>query len=460
MKRALAADDDERPVYVRIAVALSNEIAAGGLKASERLPSQRRLADALGVNLTTVTKSFKYLKDRGVVSAHVGRGTAVRGRGLDHIAPTYERLQALPRVDLSVLKQHSAAFDAAAAAALREIAAETASVADLCEYHPAAGPPAAREMAVRWLRDTRIEAAAEDVAITAGAQHGLLLVLAAVMKPGDLVLVPALTYQGVKTAAQMLGLGLIPVAVDEGGILPDALARHAGNPRVKAIYLTPTLDNPTSITLSLERRRAIADVAARHALVVVEDEVFRPLAREFLPSIRELYPQGTFHLSSVAKVMAPGLRCGFVVSPAAYAGAVLRALRGSMWMAAPLTVTLVARLIAAGSHTAVIDELRERLLRRHDSAAAHLGRALRPGGPEGNCLWIDLPGALPASEFTDFLRGEGIGVAPSTMFSTGPSMHNGIRLYKGSVASDADWNEAVRTIAQCIERPPRAGERV
>ncbi len=111
LKRAVDSTNADDPVYVRIAMALADLISAGGLKSKERLPSHRFLAQALGVNLTTVTKSFKYLKERGMVSAQVGRGTAVRGRELDHIAPTYERLQALPRLDLSVLKRHGAVYE-------------------------------------------------------------------------------------------------------------------------------------------------------------------------------------------------------------------------------------------------------------------------------------------------------------------------------------------------------------
>lgn len=453
LKRAVDSTNADDPVYVRIAMALADLISAGGLKSKERLPSHRFLAQALGVNLTTVTKSFKYLKERGMVSAQVGRGTAVRGRELDHIAPTYERLQALPRLDLSVLKRHGAVYEELVGQSLKEVAAEPGNLAELAEYHQAAGTVAARETAMQWFASSGVPVDAEETAVTAGAQHALFLALSATMKAGDIVLVPSLAYQGVKMAAQILGLGLIPVDIDAGGLRPDELERHASNPRVKSIFVAPTLDNPTSTTLSLARRQEIVRIATRHSLTVIEDEVYRPLAREHLPSIRELYRNGTFHISSLAKVIAPGLRCGFMAFPQAFRPAIVRALRASMWMAEPLAVRLAGRLVETGRHRLIIEELRQQLTSRHQAALMQLGAHLRPGEPEGNCLWVNLPPHLPSAGFTDYLRGEGIGAAPADTFVTGDSRHSGVRLYKGSVASDADWLDAVATIRRCIESP-------
>ncbi|MHB2268221.1 aminotransferase-like domain-containing protein [Aliihoeflea sp. PC F10.4] len=450
--KAVREDRQPQPVYVRIANALSSHISDGNLKHRAKLPSHRVLAEALGVNVTTVTKAVRFLKDRGVVSAKAGQGTIVRGKELDHMPPVYERLRTLPRNDLSVVKRQGAVFGEAVSAAIERVVGNARTISSLREYQPSAGSTDVRHIGSLWLTAAGVNVACEQIAITAGAQHALFVALGATMKPGDVVLVPSIAYQGIKSAAQMLGLGLIGVDVDDEGIIVQEIERHAHNPRVRSIYLIPTLDNPRSVTLPLERRKAIAEIADRCALNIIEDDIYRPLSLIDLPSMIELYPERTFHVSSVGKVLAPGLRCGFLAYPAVFRENVMQGLRATVWMVDPITVRVVQDIISGDSIRDLVTDLQELLVKRHRAAIELLGNWIsKHCRPEGNCLWVSLPPEIKAHEMTEYLRMEGVGVVPSTVFTTGSAQTNALRLYKGSATDDACWEDALVLIQRAIE---------
>jgi DNA-binding transcriptional MocR family regulator len=108
--------------------------------------------------------------------------------------------------------------------------------------------------------------------------------------------------------------------MDRGGMRPDALNAACERWRPRAVFLVPSLHNPTAITLAEERRQALVTILRRHNVLIIEDDVYRPLLDEELPSFASLEPELTIYISGLSKCVAPGLRLGFVVAPRALVG--------------------------------------------------------------------------------------------------------------------------------------------
>ena len=161
--------------------------------------------------------------------------------------------------------------------------------------------------------------------LTDGAQHGLACVLRAVTQRGDVILADLITYQGISALCRSQGLDLRGLSIDREGMRPDAFEAACASSRPRAVFLVPSLHNPTTVTLSEERRRALIATARRHNVLIIEDDVYRPLLTSDIPSFATLEPELTIHVSRLSKCIAPGLRYGFVVAPRAVLGNVAAA---------------------------------------------------------------------------------------------------------------------------------------
>src|SRR5579859_393479 len=323
----LSADEvGDQPIYRRLADAIAERIARGQLTVGDRLPPQREIANALGINVTTVTRAFSTLQRRGLVEARPGRGTVVVGpdgsAGGFKSAPSDET----GFIDLSVNRPATSAYLDALAGLLPRLVKDRRYAA-LQDYHPSEGPLWARAAVAEWLASVAGGGDPGRVVLAEGAQHGLSCVLSAVAERGDVVLADAITYQGINPLCHAQGLDLRGVAMDRGGMQPEAFDAACAQWRPRAVFLVPSLHNPTAITLSEERRRALVAVARRHNVIIIEDDVYRPLLDQPLPSFASIEPELTVYVSGLSKCLAPGLRFGFVVGPRAIMGHVAAALR-------------------------------------------------------------------------------------------------------------------------------------
>jgi len=223
----------DAPIYLRIADQLERDVAEGLLVTGSRLPTHRDLARLLGVTVVTVTRAYAEAAERGLVETTVGRGTFVR-------APRRESAAAAGReIDLS-----TNALEGPPPAITKELAQRLAG-AMATPYGAAGGTERHRAAGAVWIGRQRPDAVPERVLVTAGAQHAIHAALAALTKPGDLVLTEAVTYHGIKSIAALLHVRLEAVRVDRHGLIPDALEQPARRRGARALYVTPTLHNPT-----------------------------------------------------------------------------------------------------------------------------------------------------------------------------------------------------------------------
>jgi DNA-binding transcriptional MocR family regulator len=443
------------PIYLAIADGIGAAIAAGELRAGDRLPTHRALADALGVDLTTVTRAYAEARGRGLLQATVGRGTfvraqtpgrPVRGKGPDGAIdlgmnlppiPTDPPLGELLRQGLSRLL---AGDDAAA----------------LLTYRSGAGTARERLAGATWLRPTLGEVDPARVLVCPGAQPALLAVLGALAGPGDAVLADTLTYPGIRGAAAQLGVRLVGAAADAEGLLPEAIEAACRDVRPKALYCVPTIHNPTTATMPTERRQAIAAVARRHDLPIVEDDAYGLLPSAPLPAIASLMPERGFHIATVSKVLSPALRVAYVVVPdARWAERLCIALRASVLMASPLLTGLLSAWVQDGTARTVVAAIR-----RESAARQRIAREILPAGsfdahPEGLHLWLRLPPHWDRRDFVAHLRRQGgLAVVPSDAFAIGPAgpLPDAVRVSLGAASDRDGLRGALRLIAAALRQ--------
>ncbi|MDP3658625.1 PLP-dependent aminotransferase family protein [Phenylobacterium sp.] len=434
------------PHYLAIADAIEEDMRSGRLSVGTRLPPQRSLAAQLGIDFTTVSRGYAEAARRGLVEGRVGQGTYVRAAAPPPRAP----------VDLSMnLPPH---FDdpALTARLWDEVATLREGGLDLLlRYQDPAGALRDRAAGAAWLAARLPKLDPETLVVTPGAQGGLLAVMAGLAQPGDAVCAEALTFPGFRALAAQAGLRLVPVLMDAQGMDPDAFARACREHAPKALYCTPTLHNPTTATLPLERRQAIVEIARRHGVTIVEDDAYAGLAPSAPPPMTALAPETAYHVAGLAKSVSPALRIAYVASPSVRAaGRVRAAVRASAAMASPLTAAIATRWIETGAAAAVTAALRAEAKARHAIALRRLPSELVQSAPDAFHLWLTLPEGWTRGEFVGRLGAAGVGVVPSDAFSLGAAPE-AVRIGLGGPASRADVERALGLVAALLEAAPQ-----
>lgn len=413
-------DGVEGPIYLAVADAIGMAIARGELRAGERLPTHRALAEALGVDLTTVTRAYAEARRRNLLQATVGRGTFVRAGSP---ASPREEAETERVVDLGMnLPPQPEGLDMQDVIG-RGIGALLAhsDPADLLIYRAGSGTEAERVAGAAWLRPTLGEVDPERVVLSPGAQPALLAALGTIAERGDVILADTLTYPGIKGVASALGLRLVGVTGDSEGMIPEAVESACREHQARALYLTPTMQNPTATTMALGRRRAITEVARRNGLHILEDDAYGLLPSDPITAFAALAPDITYHVATVSKVLSPALRVAYLVAPHVRAARALSAsLRANVLMASPLLTGLMTAWIRDGTAGAVISAIRRECAARQRIAREVLPECSFDAHPEGLHLWLRLPRRWNRLNFTTHLqRRGGLALVPSDAFWIG-----------------------------------------
>ena len=427
-----------RPLYLRIVDALAADVAANRVAPHTRLPTQRELADRLGTTIATVTRAYSEARRRGLVSATVGRGTFVQPASLVPASGT---------VDLTLNQLAATPFGGELAAAASTI--DPPLLASLLDYQPHAGHERHRRVGVQWAGLRGVRATPDEIVVTAGVQHALLVALATLTRPGDAVLAEAVSYTGLMSVATHLHLRVIPVAMDAGGLDVDAFTRAAKRSGARVAYLMPTLQNPTGITLAVERRRALLKAAGRLDVTLIEDDEYGVFGQQ--PPLASEAPDRCLLLTGVSKAIAPGFRVGFVRAPASLAPRLAAAVFASSVMAPPYGAEIVGRWLADGLAERVIAWKRDELQARTGLARQVLG--LRDVGPITPHVW--LPTApLSAVEFVEQARLRGVNVSSGQSFVVGQGpAPQAVRLCLGPPPTREALMRALAVVSDVRSRP-------
>ncbi|MDH3375231.1 MAG: PLP-dependent aminotransferase family protein [Gammaproteobacteria bacterium] len=323
----------------------------------------------------------------------------------------------------------SAADSAAVLARTLETLTGSPSLSSFLDYQADGDLTRHLEAGATWIRRTGLRASSDALVLTNGAQHGLLVALLSLMRPGDVLLTEAATYAPVMALAAHFGLKLFPVPIDEKGLLPDALDSACRKTAATTLYCLPTLHTPTTSTMTVERREEIADVARKFGLCIIEDDVFGFLPQNRPPPVAHYAPERTIYVSSVSKSLAPGLRVGYLHAPKKMIRQLHSAVNLSCWMPPPLMAEIASIWIEDGTAEFLNDRRRVEAMFRQQTARRILGRHAFQADPCGMHLWLHLPAHWRPELFRISAEKRGVKLMTADVFSVAPSRAaNAVRL--------------------------------
>ena len=444
--------DTAKPKYQAIADELAQHILSGQLPTGERLPPQRKLAQRLAVTAGTVSHAYAILEQRGLATARIGDGTYVRSP--EQAAPMPD--SATP-VDLA----HNVAIATddcrALAETLARVAAEPQVLRQALSYQPETGHMRHRQAGAQWLRRFGTSGDANRVMVTHGAQHGLSCVLRTLARPGDAVLTESLSYPGLQAQARLMRLQLVGIEMDAEGLLPDALEHAARHIDAKLLFCSPSLHNPTNASMSQQRREAIAAVARRHNLLLIEDAVHAAAQAQPLPALATLLPEQSFLLTSFSKVAGPGLRVGYIEAAPQWLSKLAASMRADCWMVAPLLPEITTDWIESGVAEQLIASQREAIAERLSVALPLLTDLDYRSDPESPLIWLPLPEPWRAGQFSAALRQAGVLVRTADHFAVGRSAApHAVRLSVNAARSVAEIASGMQTVLRVLHAAPMA----
>jgi DNA-binding transcriptional MocR family regulator len=439
------------PLYLSIADAIAADIASGSLSDGARLPPQRTLAETLGIDFTTVSRAYAEARRRGLVDGRVGQGTFVRARRPTPASPAVNG-----QVDLSMNlppRFDDPALTARMWAGIAEL--ETSQGLDLLlRYQEAGGAASDRAAGAQWLAPRLPSISAARVLICPGGQGAMMAVAGLLAAPGETICTETLTFPGFRSLAAHLRIRLLGVPMDHEGLDPDAFDAICRREKPKALYCTPTLHNPTTVTLSLARREAVVAVARHHGVTIIEDDAYGPLPVAPPPPLAALAPELTYYVGGLAKSLSPALRIAYLAVPDARSVVrVAGAIRATAAMASPLSAAIATRWIEDGTAAAVLAAIRTETAARQ----AIVTRILPPGAAimsrDAYHAWLPIAAPWTRGEFAARLRSVGIGVVVSDAFALA-NPPEAVRLGLGAAGTRTDLAEGLQVVADLLDQSP------
>jgi DNA-binding transcriptional MocR family regulator len=469
-----------RPLYGHLVTLLESAISRGDLPSGSRVPPERELAQRLRISRTTVVSAYRELESKGLLRGYVGRGTFVCAAPEPSGTPFAWRgkiASAALRSSDSTLRdtlRHSSdarllslaagepAIDCFPTAlfqqAIDQVLKRDAHA--VWRHGPTEGQPVLRDAIAE-----RFRVPVESVLVLAGAQQGLDLLARCLIDPGDAVVIDRPGYLGAIQSFRAAGARLVGWDVARSDIdeLEDLLLRY----RPKLVYTNPTFQNPTGATMPIRTRRELLKLAERYRVPIVEDATYCDLYFNEAPppSLRDLDAQDlVIHLTSFSKVLAPGLRLGWLSA----APSIVDQIAIIKQRLDPHTQNLVqlamARLLREGSFDAHLRTLRAEHARRaaamiaaiQRNVAAGMLRFSRPLG--GLYLWCRLAQGMSARALLDRSLAAGVAFVPGYAFYPDEAGESELRICFSSVLPAA-VDDAVKRLAASMTAVTGAGRR-
>ena len=434
-----------KPRYLAIADAIAQDIQQGRLGSGDRLPPQRRLAASLGIDFTTVSRAYAEAQARGLVDSHVGRGTFVRPRTP---AADPERRRA---GDLSMNMPPEPTDPALIARMQAGLGTVSANLIDLLRYQSPVGAERDRVAAARWLSLRGMAPSMERIAVTPGAHATMAAILSIIATPGDRILCERVTYPGIRNIAARFGVTLVGLGMDAQGVMPEALHAAIAEHKPRALYLNPTLQNPTTLTIPVERRLALAEVLNATGLTLIEDDAYGFIPATSPAPFASLAPDLTWHIGGLAKCLGAGLRLAFTIAPSPRCAIRLsQAIRALSVMPSPLACALATQWIEDGT----ADSIR-RFLRAESAARQAIAREALEGlafeaSENAFNLWLTLPEGVGRADVMVKMAGRSLGLIPSDAFTVEGPPQERLRVCLGGRISREDLRENVLFLHQAL----------
>lgn len=391
------------PLYMRLAGRIEDAIENGALPAGSKLPPQRNLAFDLGVTVGTVSRAYSIVREHGLVSGEVGRGTYVLERESDdirHSATKY--LPAMPGSDKPSLPEAAVPMTSTAAADVGQgpLVAETIGAASADTGYAGIDyirsvPPSWQQAGSTWLSHCGWSPDPALIVPVLGVHAGIMAAVSAVSAVGDRIAFEELCYPATPRTVAMTGRRIARLKSTPVGIDPEDFEHVCAQQHPKAVVLVATLNNPTLGTLSVENRERIVEIARNYNVWIIEDNIYGGLKDDTPPPIASMAPERTFHLDGLSKSVSAGLRSGWASCPPGYVTRVANAHRLLTGGAPFLLKETAARLVLSGEARKIRNSVRQVIARRAGLAAetlsnAHPNASVR-SDPDCPFVWLTLP---------------------------------------------------------------------
>jgi DNA-binding transcriptional MocR family regulator len=436
------------PRFLQIADALQAALVDGSLKPGDRLPPQRQLAAQLDVDLTTVTRAYDEARRRNLLEGRGARGTYVAASKVELTAILDLSMNTPPPPD-------GVDFDDMLKQGLSQVLMRADNEL-LMTYHLAGGSDSDRKAGAKWLAPMFGQLDARQVLVCPGAQAAIAALILALTEPGDVILAEPASYPGLRAAATQFGRHLIAVQADQHGMVPAMLEDACRQHQPALLFLNPTLQNPTAVTMPEQRRKELASVATRCNVRIVEDDPYWLLAEAPPLPIATFAPEQVYYISTLSKCLTPGLRVAFVlIRDLRERERFLVALRSFALMVAPLTAALATQWILDGSADGLMEGVRKEARLRHRMARDILAGRYSGAG-DGLHVWLELPAYWNSSQLARAAEGEGIAVTPAEAFATGGVAVNAIRISLGSIKDRARLQAGLQRLSYLLARRPES----
>ncbi|MCW5297873.1 PLP-dependent aminotransferase family protein [Herbaspirillum lusitanum] len=436
------------PRFLQIADALQAAVADGSLKPGDRLLPQRQLAVQLDVDLTTITRAYDEARRRNLLEGRGARGTYVA-------APKVELISILDLSMNTPPPPDGVDFDDMLKQGLSQVLMRADSEL-LMTYHLTGGSESNRKAGAKWLAPMFGHLDSGQVVVCPGAQAAIAALILALTAPGDVILAEPMSYPGLRAAATQLGRHIIAVEADEHGMMPERFEEACRQHKPGLVYLNPTLQNPTAVTIPERRRKELASIAKRCNVRVVEDDPYWLLADAPPPPIARFAPEQVYYISTLSKCLTPGLRIAFVLIRDPHERErFLVALRSFALMVAPLTAALATQWILDGSADGLMEGVRNEARLRHRMARDILAGRYSGAG-DGLHVWLELPAYWNSSQLAHAADSEGIAVTPAEAFATGNGSVNAIRISLGSIKDRGRLLAGLQRLSHLLARRPES----
>jgi len=468
-------------LYEHLADELGQAIDRGALRAGDRLPSVRRLAQERSVSVATVLEAYLRLENAGLIEVRPKSGHFVRPRAMLTAEPRTPRTCITPSKvtvsdaytkilsamrDPELLPLGCATVDpsylpiAALNRIINQITREISTVG--ARYEGAPGLLTLRRQIARRAAELGVAITEHDLCTTVGATEGLSLALRAVAKPGDVIAVESPAYFGVLQAIESLGMRALEIpAHPRTGFDVSAFEETLRAQSVQALVITPTASNPLGSVMPDDERERLVKLTRRHDIPVIEDDVYgelvwdgshpRPLRSFSGPS----EDNHVLLVSSVSKTLAPGYRVGWIAG-GRWHDRVVRLKYGQSLACPTLPGMAVAEFLSSGGYDRHLRRLRSALAgnveRYREAIALQFPDGTRVSSPRGGfVLWVELPAGVDALALHEAALRKRIVVAPGPLFSARQRFANFIRISAGTPWSDR-VADGIRTLARLVDR--------
>jgi DNA-binding transcriptional MocR family regulator len=449
----------DTPLYKQLAEEIGDLISRQVLRPGDRLPPTRELAGQLGLNRTTVSAAYAALDQRGLIDGQVGRGSFVstpryaaavdskRLRGGDSAASA--------EVSFASSRPATSDFPLEQFRRLTKEVVDAPDAAEILQLGSARGYVPLRRYLMEKATATGLARAGDDLMITSGCQQALDLIARVFAGPGNSVAVEDPVYHGMLRIFARAGADIFGVPVDHAGIDPAALEMVLERHRPQLLAVTPSFQNPTGLTLPLERRQRIVALAEHFGCILVEIDIYSPLryAGRALPTLKELGRAGnTLLLRSYSKVSFPGLRVGWIIGPQPLIARLAEAKEISDLHSDQLSQAVLLRFAQSGELDRHLQRTRETGGQRLEAVLAACERHLPADAywtrPEGGMnLWVELPPPLTADALLRRTQARGVSFLPGRHFATRDSHSRSLRICFGGLSPQQIW-QGMQTLGE------------